>query len=137
MQAGSSSLATTFKKDDFMGVFQFAMTGISFFTRFANGTIFVNIRHIVRFGIVFCLGTTAFLLIALASYEGSKPDGGKKEESFFYVAVFASILVGMGSALGEATFLGYCNGFPSHVVGYVSSGTGCAGLTGTFTLLIL
>jgi len=53
-----------------MGAFQFAMTGISILTRFANGTILVNVPHMRRFIGVFTLGIIAFLLISLASYEG-------------------------------------------------------------------
>lgn len=107
-----------------MGVFQFAMTGISFITRFAQGTCFANFRIITRFVIATCLAITAFSLIAWACLEG--------EKKFFFVAILASVCMGMSSAFGEATFLGFCNDFPKHVVGFVSSGTGCAGLTGTF-----
>jgi len=39
--------------------------------------------------------------------------------------------------MGEATFLGFIKGYPSHVVGFVSSGTGFAGISSTSTLLIL
>lgn len=64
-------------------------------------------------------------------------DKGDSYSYYFYVALFASVLVGMASATGEATFLGFINGYPSHTVGYVSSGTGFAGLSGTGTLLLL
>ena len=46
-------------------------------------------------------------------------------------------MIGMSSSMGEATFLGFTKGFPTHVVGYVSSGTGFAGISGTLTLLVL
>ena len=39
--------------------------------------------------------------------------------------------------MGEATFLGMLKGFPSHLVGFVSSGTGFAGISGSGTILIL
>lgn len=39
--------------------------------------------------------------------------------------------------MGEATFLGFLKGYPSPTVGYVSSGTGFAGISGTVTLLLL
>lgn len=122
-------MAKQFNEQDFMGAFQFAMTGISFLTRFANGTIFANLRYMTRFWIATGLALAAFSLIAWACFEG--------EKKFFFVAVFASVCMGMSSAMGEATFLGFCNEFPKHVIGYVSSGTGCAGLTGTFTNLLL
>lgn len=129
VQSGASSLAAAFDEGDFMGAFQFAMTGISFLTRFANGTIFANLRYMTRFWIATLLAVAAFSLIAWACYEG--------EKKYFFVAVFASVCMGMSSAMGEATFLGFCNEFPKYVVGFVSSGTGCAGLTGTFTNLAL
>ena len=78
------------------------------------------------------LGMLSFLLIALASYEGTK---GK--EGFFYVAVFASMLTGVSQSMGEATFLGCLKGFPSHLVGFVSSGTGFAGITANVINLVL
>lgn len=120
-----------------MGAFQFAMTGVSVLTRFANGTIFVNIRHLVRFWITAMLALAAFALISYASYKGDHALPGEDVSGYFAVSVGASVLVGMSCAMGEATFLGYCNGFPNNVVGYVSSGTGCAGLTGTGGLLVL
>lgn len=129
VQSGASSLAEQFDETDFMGAFQFAMTGISFLTRFANGTIFANIKYMTRFWIATILAVCAFSLTSWACFEG--------EKAYFFLAVFASVCMGMSSAMGEATFLGFCNNFPSHVVGYVSSGTGCAGLTGTFTNLFL
>lgn len=110
------------------------MTGVSFFTRFANGTILVNIKYMTRFWLATGFGLSAFLIISLASYQGTKDE---VEQSWFYVAIFASVLIGLSSAMGESTFLAFCNKFPSHVVGYVSSGTGCAGLTGSGTVLLL
>jgi hypothetical protein len=70
VQSGSSSLAKSFNKGNFMGTFQFAMTFISFCTRFANGTILVNIKHMYKFRIGTCLTLCAFLFISFASYKG-------------------------------------------------------------------
>lgn len=39
--------------------------------------------------------------------------------------------------MGEATFLGCLKGFPSHLVGFVSSGTGFAGITANVINLVL
>ena len=61
----------------------------------------------------------------------------QNNDNYFYLAIFASVLVGIASSVGEATFLGFTNLFPSHTVGFVSSGTGFAGISGTMTLLIL
>ena len=109
------------------------MSTVSLLMRYVNGTCLVNIKHLTRFYAVTCLGVTAFCLVAIACYEGD--NGGS--DSFFFVALFSSVLVGMSSSMGEATFLGYCKEFPHHVVGFVSSGTGFAGISGTGTLLVL
>lgn len=55
----------------------------------------------------------------------------------FWVAVGAAILMASGKGVGEATFLGFCNLYPKYVVGYVSQGTGAAGLTGVLVNLVL
>lgn len=52
VQAGSSSLAKSFGEEDAMGGFQFAMTSVSILTRYANGTILVNVPHLTRARIV-------------------------------------------------------------------------------------
>ena len=76
------------------------------------------------------LQMASFVGIAVASYYSDN-------EEFFYLALFASVLTGISCGMGEATFLGFLKGFPSHTVGYVSSGTGFAGIFGTLTLLVL
>jgi hypothetical protein len=110
------------------------MTLFSILTRVVNGTVLVNVPHINRIGYVSALSLTSFSMIALASANaGSGADG----THWFMVAVAASCLIGIASGMGEATFLGFLKGYPAHTVGYVSSGTGFAGLSGTMTLLIL
>ena len=110
----------------------FALNLISISTNFAQGLLFTNTKHINRFKICAILGILAFLLISIATYEGSL-----QKEQFFYMAIFASCLIGMSVSMGEATFLSFINGFPSHMVGYVSSGTGFGGISGTASLLLL
>ena len=56
---------------------------------------------------------------------------------YFYMSISATVFVGISVGMGEATFLGFLKGFPPHLVGYVSSGTGFAGISGTSILLIL
>ena len=120
-----------------MSAFQFAMTGFSIMTRLANGTILVNVPHMTRIAAVSCLSITSLSLIALASFNA--PDKDAKDPGIFWfcVAVAASCLIGIASGMGEATFLGFLKGYPSHTVGFVSSGTGFAGISGTVTLLVL
>jgi len=80
--------------------------------------------------VVSVLAILAFILVAWASFMSENP-------AYFGMAVSACVFIGISCGLGEATFLGFLNGFPGHLVGYVSCGTGFAGLSGTGTLLLL
>ena len=113
------------------------MTTFSILTRVANGTCLVNVPHMTRIAIVSILAVTSFALIALASFNAPDPNEKDPPILWFVVAVLASCLIGISCGMGEATFLGFLKGYPSHTVGYVSSGTGFAGLSGTGTLLLL
>jgi hypothetical protein len=130
VQAGANSLADDFGEKDFMGVFQFAMTIMSIITRFTYGFALVNIHPMTKIRAVSGLAILAFVLVAVAAFNS-------EHKAFFAVAVIACVFVGISCGLGEATFLGFLKGFPGHLVGYVSSGTGFAGLSGTGTLLVL
>lgn len=113
------------------------MTGFSMLTRIANGTILVNIPHMTRITAVTVLAITSLSLISLASFNAPAPDVEDPPIFWFIVAIFASCLIGISCGMGEATFLGFLKGYPAHTVGYVSSGTGFAGISGTVTLLVL
>ena len=105
------------------------MTVMSICTRFTYGACLVNIHPLTKIRVVSSLAILAFLLVALASFF-------HQHHAFFWVAITACVFVGISCGLGEATFLGFLKGFPSHMVGYVSSGTGFAGLSGTGMLLV-
>jgi len=55
----------------------------------------------------------------------------------FYLSLLASIIVGIGSALGESTNIGFLKTFPGDTIGYYGSGTGFAGITGALIFLAL
>jgi len=90
-----------------------------------------------RIAAVSCLSITSFCLIGLASFNAPAKDAVDPGIFWFCVAVAASCIIGIAGGMGEATFLGFLKGYPSHTVGYVSSGTGFAGISGTVTLLAL
>ena len=75
------------------------------------------------------LNSSAFILISLAC-------SGKSSPQMFHLAILASILIGFSQGFGEAVFLGFLKGFPSHMIGYTSSGTGAAGILATGFLLL-
>ena len=90
----------------------------------------MNLSYICKSLIVSSIAITSFILMAIASNNNSRI-------FYFHLAILASVFTGLAQGLGEATMLGYMNMFPSHLVGYISSGTGFAGILGTFTLLLL
>lgn len=90
-----------------------------------------------RITVVSLLMITSFTFISLASFHAPPADDLDPPIFWFCVAILASCLIGIAGGMGEATFLGFLKGYPSHTVGYVSSGTGFAGISGTSTLLIL
>ena len=56
---------------------------------------------------------------------------------FFWLSLLGAIFIGMISALGESTFLGFLKVYPPVCTGYFSSGTGFAGISATLILLTL
>ena len=73
------------------------MTAVSIMTRYANGSILVNIPHLTRIRIVTFLQFLSYIGIAIASYYSNL-------NFMFYVALFASVLTGICIGMGEATF---------------------------------
>lgn len=89
----------------------------------------INVKHITRMFINTILMILGFLLIGLASTYNTHIFS-------FYLSLFASVILGVVSSLGESTTLGFCKGFPSTVVGYFGSGTGFAGVFGAGVVLL-
>ena len=54
----------------------------------------------------------------------------------FYIAIGGSAFVGMGSAVGESTILGYLQSFPTQLISGWGAGTGLAGVTSNLLYLI-
>lgn len=130
VQSGAAALSKTFHQEDFMGFFQLLMSTFVVAISFACGTVLVDLPHYTKFWLATTLMVIAFLLVTIACWFNTIP-------ALFWVAVFASILMASGKGVGEATFLGFCNLYPKYVVGYVSQGTGIAGLSGVLVNLVL
>lgn len=60
---------------------------------------------------------------------------GSAEEHGFYLALFAAILTGWSSALGEVTIFGVLKFYPADFIVGFSSGTGMAGIIGSGVIL--
>lgn len=55
----------------------------------------------------------------------------------FYLSLLATIMIGVQSALGESTMIGFLKTFPGETIGFYGSGTGFAGLFATSILIVL
>uniref|UniRef100_A0A7S3CKN5 Battenin n=1 Tax=Strombidium rassoulzadegani TaxID=1082188 RepID=A0A7S3CKN5_9SPIT len=74
--------------------------------------------------------TLGFLLVSVSCFNSRDPQ-------FFFLALLACLFVGLSQSVGEASFLGFLKQYPSHFVGFASSGTGFAGIAGTLLILFL
>jgi len=54
----------------------------------------------------------------------------------FWFAILSSIFTGVSQSFGEAVLYGFLKGFPSYMIGYVSTGTGFSGVFATAILLV-
>jgi hypothetical protein len=111
-----------------MGYFLFFMRFAGVISRFVNGACCVNIKHIQRILMVTIMSIASFLAIAYSTKMAVYP-------SFFWIAIFASIFMGVAQSFGEAVIIGFCNYLPHKLMGSFSAGTGFAGPFSTVSLL--
>ena len=99
-------------------------------TRIVNAKYLLRTRHKSRIYFVTGCMVSSFLIIALCVFYNNI-------EAMFYVSLLASIIVGIGIALGESVNLGFLKTFPGNAIGYYGSGTGMAGITGSLIFIAL
>lgn len=128
--AGADNLGKDFDKEKLMPLFQLSLILFSLITRLVNTKFLIRTQHLTRICVVTGCIVTSFVLIAFCVFYESI-------EAMFYVSLAASIIVGIGSALGEATNIGFLKTFPGDTIGYYGSGTGFAGITGALIFLAL
>lgn len=58
-----------------------------------------------------------------------------KVDACFYASLFATILAGVGTSLGDATILGFLKTFPGNTLSYYSSGNVFGGIVATVVFL--
>ena len=98
--------------------------------RYANGLCCINFTHLYRARIVTFLYIASFACIAIASMN-------TEIEFFFYLALFASVSIGIASNLSESVSLGFLKGFPTTLISDFGSGSGFAGLYASIYLLVM
>ena len=99
-------------------------------TRFVNSKYLIRTQHRSRIYFVTGCIVSSFVIIALCLFF-------KNVEAMFYISLLASIIVGIGIALGESVNLGFLKTFPGETIGFYGSGTGMAGITGALIFIAL
>ena len=99
-------------------------------TRLINAKYLIRTQHRTRIYFVTGCIVTSFFVIAMCLFY-------KSVEIMFWVSLLASIIVGIGIALGESVNLGFLKTFPGETIGYYGSGTGMAGITGALIFIAL
>lgn len=99
-------------------------------TRIVNSSFFIRYQHRTRIMFVTGCIVASFLIIAICCFYESI-------SAMFYLSLFASIVVGVGCALGESVNLGFLKTFPGNTIGYYGSGTGFAGMSGSLIFIAL
>jgi hypothetical protein len=98
-----------------------------------NGKYFIHIsyrKRIIGLGIYFFLG---YNLLSLVLILNAKEIIGDKLG--FVLTMFPSLIMGTGSALGEATIMGSLRNYPKNLINGWASGTGMAGIIGALLTL--
>ena len=119
--SASQDLAKKFGHDKLMSLFSGFLVLFSIGVKIFNAKFLLKIYHKVRIAIAVSLFLSGVTCIILAL-----------RNETFVLALIGSTLLGMGGAFGEANIQGFIKGFPPETIGAFSSGTGGAGLFGSF-----
>jgi battenin len=122
--SAASDMAHDFGYDKSMSLFSGCMVFFSVAVKVISAKYLLKVYHKIRVGIAvsfFIMGVTSIIL----AYKFMS----------FPLSLFGTMLLGMGGAFGDSAIQGFMKAFPSEIfVGY-SSGTGGAGLFGSFYYL--
>ena len=99
-------------------------------TRIINAKFLIRTQHKSRIMFGASIGMTSFIVISICC-------AYKQIPAMFYISLVSAILMGVQSALGESTTLGFLKSFPGDSVGFYGSGTGFAGIFASGTLILL
>ena len=128
--AGADLLAKDFDKEKLMPAFQLSLILFSSITRIINSKFLIRMQHITRIIMVAICIVSSFVIIAFCCFYDTV-------QAMFWLSLLASVIVGIGSALGESVILGFLKTFPGDTIGYYGSGTGMAGITGAVIFIAL
>ena len=127
----AKNLADSFNAANLIGLISWSLTSISFFTKLLNTLYLQHITHKIRiiFTVIFNLIGIFGLSLSLYSHKDSVL------HNFIFILIYLVILGGTCS-FSENVLVGFLKLFPPKLSGAWSSGTGFAGLFGSFFYLL-
>jgi hypothetical protein len=129
IESGAENLSRDFDKHELMPAFKLSLLLFRALVLVVIARWFVVARHLNRIILATVLMIFSFILLGICCLN-------KDHVIFFYLALFASVIQGAGSALGESTVFGYLKGFPKGLIGFFTAGLGFGGFFGSFMLLV-
>ena len=121
----AKDLAVKFDKKEFMSLFVGSLVVCSVLVKIFNAKYLLKIHHKIRIAIAvafFVIGVVSIILaLNLMSFE---------------ISLAGSMLLGIGVSFGDANIQGFMKGFPAETFSGYASGTGGAGVFGSFYCLV-
>jgi len=109
----------------------------SVIVKLLNAKFFLHINHNIKIIIAASGFTIGYLVMIGAGYLHSDNPEESHDGWGFTLSLIGSLIVGSCVGLGDCTVLGFMKVFPSIVVSGYASGTGMAGVFGSFYYLLL
>eukprot|EP01084_Bolivina_argentea_P299110 515565_1 len=127
----AKNLADSFNSANLIGLISWSLTSISFFTKLFNTLYLQNVTHKIRIIFTVIFNLIGILGLPLSLYS----DKDSFLHNFILILVYLVILGGTCS-FSENVIVGFLKLFPPKLSGAWSSGTGFAGLFGSFFYLL-
>jgi hypothetical protein len=125
VNSAAKSLADSFHQGNLIGAVVWCNVGIGTALRFAHAFYMLHLTYRTRILASIILALVGCVGVAIGTWID------------FWFCLFAVLLVGCFSSLGESCLLGYLKDFDPAMMGAWSSGTGMAGVGGTSLYLLL
>lgn len=123
--SASSTLTKEFHKEKYQSLYSGCLVVFSILIRILNLKFLVRILHRIRICIVFIIALLGVISMTLSVYTKN-----------FWLSLFGTVLIGIATTFGDLTNQGLMKEFQPIVFSGYSSGTGCAGVTGSLYFLV-
>jgi battenin len=121
----SNDISKEFHKESLMSFFSSSLVFFGMLVKVLNSRYLIKIKHKYKIWSVIIIWVLSLGLLILGKYA-----------KLFGLTIIASILVGLGTGLGDITNIGFMKCFPPIILSGYSSGTGMSGVTGATLYLV-